>query len=156
MWLAMVTGYASYLDRTSVLGFEVAEIFFVDLSGHVHHVASHFLFWLRVACKFQVRAICQVLRVTKTAFYTQRDLEVVHDFHEFFMRDVFGQHIIRFFGFIGGPCCGPCSGPSCPVAGPCCPVAGLCWAYAASVTTAEIKPIKASFLMLFFIGPLLP
>jgi len=113
---------------------QVAKILFVDFSGHVHHVTGHFLLRLRVTRKLEVSAVGGVLCVTETTFHTQRDLKVVHDFHEFFMGDVFRQNL-RFFGFIGGPCCGPC----CAVAGPCCPMAGPCCAVAARVTTANIK-----------------
>lgn len=93
--VASMAGYAT--DRGDRIAFVIlieAKIFFVDFSGHAHHVPGDILFGLFVAGKIGMMG-SRILRgcVAEIAFYAESRLEFVHNLSQVFTADVFWQDL---------------------------------------------------------------
>ena len=95
MLIAPVAGDAGYCgDRFPLFIFVKAEIFLVDLRGHLHHVPGNIFFGFRIAGKIQVvRSRVGRWRMAEIALHPQGFLEPIHHFVKVLMADVFWKDL---------------------------------------------------------------
>lgn len=79
-----------------------AEIFLIDLSGHLVHMAGDILFRFRIAGEIQVvRSAVGGGGMTEIAFYAEGGLPGIHRLLQVVMADIFWQYFEIVFGRFG-------------------------------------------------------
>ena len=78
-----------------------AKIFFVDLTGHLEHIAGNIFFRLGIAGKIQTMgSAVGGGSMTKSTFYTERSLPAIHHLFQVVVADVLWQYFQISFGLI--------------------------------------------------------